>query len=343
MPGPTPTDRPAWDGAWLGLLSAAMFGTSGPLAKSLLETGWTPGAAVTARISLAALALLGPAVLALRGRWAVLRRNIGLVATYGLLAMAGCQLFFFNAVQTLSVGVALLLEYLGLVLVVGWLWVRHGQRPRRWTLVGVALALAGLMLVLDVAGGMRIDLTGVLWGLGAAVGLAAYFVLSAHDETGLPPLVMAAGAMVVAALTLLAAGLVGLMPMNWSTHDVRMAGTDLPWFVPIVGLGVVAGALAYALGIAAARRLGSKVAAFLGLTEVLFSVLFAWMLLGELPLGIQLAGGVLIIAGVAAVRYEALSGTEPIPELTAPDAANTVHRDSHGLVADEIFEVTEHT
>jgi drug/metabolite transporter (DMT)-like permease len=327
MPGPTATDRPAWDGAWLGLLSAAMFGTSGPLAKSLLETGWTPGAAVTARIALAALALLGPAVLALRGRWSVLRRNLGLVATYGLLAMAGCQLFFFNSVQTLSVGVALLLEYLGLVLVVGWLWVRHGQRPRHWTLVGVALALAGLVLVLDVTGGMRIDLTGVLWGLGAAIGLAAYFVLSAHDETGLPPLVMAAGGMVVAAVTLLVAGLVGLMPMRWSTEDVHMAGTDLPWFIPILGLGVVAGALAYALGIASARRLGSKVAAFLGLTEVLFSILFAWMLLGELPLGIQLAGGALIIAGVAAVRYEATIGVEPVPELTATDPATPVPAD----------------
>jgi drug/metabolite transporter (DMT)-like permease len=38
------------------------------------------------------------------------------------------------------------------------------------------------------------------------------------------------------------------------------------------------------------------------LTEVLFAVLFAWLLLGELPAPIQLAGGVLIIIGVLAVR-----------------------------------------
>lgn len=321
MAAPPPTERPAWDGAGLGLASAAMFGTSGPFAKSLLETGWSPGAAVTARITLAALALLVPAALALRGRWSLVRGNAGLIVAYGLLAMAGCQLFYFNAVETLSVGVALLLEYLGLVLVVAWLWLRHGQRPTRWTIVGVVLAIVGLVLVLDVTGGMRVDLAGVLWGLGAAVGLAAYFVISARDTTGLPPLAMAAGGMVVAAVTLGAAGLAGVMPMEWSTDDVHMGGTDLPWFAPVVGLGILAGSLAYAVGITSARRLGSKVAAFLGLTEVLFAILFSWMLLGELPLGVQLVGGVLILGGVAAVRYEAAATSPPTAELTEPDPA----------------------
>ena len=201
-----PVDDRSLPGLSFALISAAAFGTSGAVAKSLLEAGWSPGAAVTARVAGAALVLLVPALLALRGRWHLLWRNVPLIAVYGLLAMAACQLFYFNAVTTLSVGVALLLEYLGFLLVVGWLWVRHGQRPRRFTVLGIVAALAGLVLVLDVTGGVRVDLGGVLWGLGAAVGLAVYFVLSAHQRTGLPPLVMAAGAMVVAALALGAAG-----------------------------------------------------------------------------------------------------------------------------------------
>ncbi|WP_127131891.1 DMT family transporter [Georgenia sp. SYP-B2076] len=299
---------------WLALASAAAFGTSGSLAKSLLETGWSPGAAVTVRISGAAFALLVPALLALRGRWHLLRRNAGLIVAYGLISMAACQLFFFNAVTTLSVGVALLLEYLGLVLVVGWLWARHGQRPRRWTVLGMVLAVGGLMLILDVTGGMRVDLGGVLWGLGAAVGLAVYFVLSARETTGLPPLVLAAGGMVVAAAALAGAGLVGLMPMTTSSRPVVLAGAEMPWLVPVAALCLVAAAFAYAAGIAATRRLGSKVASFLGLTEVMFSVLFAWLMLGELPLPVQLLGGVLIVAGVVAVRYDELTG----PRLAAP-------------------------
>jgi drug/metabolite transporter (DMT)-like permease len=303
--------RSLGSGVWFGLASAAAFGTSGTFAKGLLGAGWSPAAAVTVRIIGAALVLLVPAVVMLRGRWHLLRRNALLVVTFGLFAMAACQLFYFNAVQTLSVGVALLLEYLGIVLVVVWLWLRHGNRPRRWTLVGIVASIGGLLLVLDVTGGMQVDVVGVLWGLAAAVGLATYFVLCAKDETGLPPLVLAAAGMVVGATGLVVAGVVGVVPMRWTTGDVLLAGLFVPWWVTVVGLCVLSTAFAYATGVTATRRLGSKVASFLGLTEVLASIIVAWLLLGEMPLPVQLVGGVLIIAGVVAVRYDELTHGAP--------------------------------
>lgn len=300
-------------GFWLAIASAAAFGVSGSLAKSLLETGWSPGAAVTVRITGAAIITLIPALIALRDRWHLVRANTGLIIAFGMIAVAACQLFFFNAVTHLSVGVALLLEYLGPVLVVAWLWARHGQRPRAWTMAGMALTTGGLVLLLDLAGGVRIDLVGVLWGLAAAVCLAVYFVLSAREATGLPPLVMAAGGMVVAALVLIGAGLVGVMPMAYGSGDVMLAGHQVTWVVPVLGLCLVAAALAYALGIASTRRLGPRLASFLGLSEVLFAILFAWLLLDELPLPVQLVGGALIVTGVLAVRYDELSGARPDP------------------------------
>jgi drug/metabolite transporter (DMT)-like permease len=103
-------------GLGLALLSAASFGTSGTFAASLLAAGWTPGAAVTVRVVLAALVLTVPAVLLLRGRLAALRRGARTVTGYGLAAVAGCQLCYFNAVQHLSVAVALLVEYSGALL-----------------------------------------------------------------------------------------------------------------------------------------------------------------------------------------------------------------------------------
>ena len=54
----------------------------------------------------------------------------------------------------------------------------------------------------------------------------------------------------------------------------------------------------------ATRVLGAKLASFVGLSEVLFTVLFAWVLLGELPRPVQLVGGLFILAGVVAVRSE---------------------------------------
>src|SRR3954468_1378567 len=128
-------------GLGLAVVSAATFGTSGTFASALMVAGWTPGAAVVTRIGVAALILTVPALVQLRGRWALLRRSLPAVAAYGLVAVAGCQLFFFNAVEHLSVGVALLLEYSGTLLVVLWVWLRHAQPPRRLTIIGGVLAL----------------------------------------------------------------------------------------------------------------------------------------------------------------------------------------------------------
>lgn len=311
-------------GLGVALLSAAMFGTSGTVGKSLILTGWTSGAAVAIRVGLGALILAVPAAVAMRGRWHLLRRPTTWIHTalFGLLAVASAQLFYFLAVERLSVGVALMLEYLGPLLVVGWLWARHGQRPRRLTLVGIVLALLGLFFVLDVLGDVSLDPIGVMWGLIAAVGLAGFFLLGSNDSSGLPPTAFAAIGMTFGTLILALAGLVGILPMRVETADVVLAGTDAPWWVPVLWLGLVTAAGAYLTGIIAARMLGAKIASFVGLAEVMFAVFFAWVLLGELPAPIQLLGGVLIVAGVAAIKAderddelpEATYEVEPIPE-----------------------------
>lgn len=293
-------------GVAIALVSAGSFALSGSLASAMFASGWSPGAAVTVRIVIAGMVLLGPAINTMRGRWDLLRRNITSVLMFGLLAVAGAQLFYFNAVRTLSVGVALMIEYMGLVLVVGWQAITTRTRPHRATMLGVLLAIVGLVLVLDVAGNLALDLGGVLWAMGAAVGLATYFVVAGSEHNTLPPIPMASFGMFFGALLLVAAGAIGVLPMAATTRDVELSGVRFPWFVGVAALGVIAGAVAYSTGVISARLLGAKLAAFLGLTEVLFAVLFAWVLLDELPEPIQLAGGLLILAGIAVVRSEQL-------------------------------------
>src|SRR4051794_19973491 len=169
-------------GLALALLSAATFGTSGAFASSLITTGWTPGAAVTVRVGIAAVVLTLPALMQLRGPRPPMGHSVRMVAIYGVVAVAGAQLCYFNAVQHLSVAVALLLEYSGVLLVVGWMWLRHGQRPRRLTGAGAVIALAGLVLVLNLLRDHHRDALRGFWGLGAAGGLPTYFLLSPHDE-----------------------------------------------------------------------------------------------------------------------------------------------------------------
>ncbi|KQZ66404.1 EamA family transporter [Nocardioides sp. Root151] len=303
-------------GLAFALASAASFGLSGALAKGLLESGWSAGAAVTVRVSIGALILLVPALLAVRGRWHLVRRNGLLVAAYGVVAVAGCQLCYFYAVAHMQVGVALLIEYTAPVAVVVWLWLRHGHAPGPLTLVGAAVAAGGLVLLLDVVSGASLSVAGVLWALGAMIGAATYFVISADEDNGLPPLVLGAGGLVVGAACLGLAGLVGVVPMAASTADASYDGMQVPWWVPLVLLGVVTAALAYTTGIAAGRRLGSRLASFVALTEVIAAMFFAWLLLDELPGWLQLAGGVFVLAGVVIVKLgEPRAGIE----VGAPD------------------------
>ncbi|HEY2271241.1 MAG TPA: EamA family transporter [Jatrophihabitantaceae bacterium] len=291
-------------GLGLALFSAATFGTSGTFADSLMNTGWTPGAVVTARIVLGAIFLTGPGLYALRGRWHLARRSLRSVLAFGLCAVAGCQFFFFNAVQHLDVGVALLLEYSGILLVVAWMWLRHGHRPRTLTIVGGVAAIVGLVLVLNPSGG-NMDLLGVMWALFAACGLAVYFVMSSNsDDDALPPIALSWLAMCVGAVTLVVLDLARALPFRMHTSDVSLASHQVSWIVPVLGLSFVAAAVAYAAGIGAARLLGAKLASFAGLTEVLFAVLFAWIALGQQPTLVQLLGGVGVLVGIALVRTD---------------------------------------
>ena len=289
-------------GLGLAVLSASSFGLSGSLARGLMDAGWSSAAAVVVRILLAAAVLMPVALLQMRGRWLLLVRNLRLVAGYGLVAVAGCQLAYFNAVAHMQVGVALLIEYTAPVAVVGWLWLRRGQRPGRLTVLGVLLGAAGLVLVLDLISGAQASTTGILWALGAMVGAAVYFVLSSDEDNGLPPTVLAAAGLLVGGLTLLVAGAIGVLPLTASTRPVDFHAFTVPWWLPVLALGVVTAALAYGTGIAAARRLGSRLASFVALSEVLVALVAAWLLLGEVPRLIQVAGGVLILAGVVAVK-----------------------------------------
>jgi drug/metabolite transporter (DMT)-like permease len=306
--------RSAGVGLGLALLSAVTFSTSGTFARSLIDAGWSAEAAVAARVGVAALLLAVPAALSLRGNWHVLRRNLGTIGAFGLLAVAGAQACFFNAVQHLPIGVALLLEYLGIILVVGWMWAAHGQRPRRLTVAGSAAAALGLVFVLDLTGG-HLDPVGVLWGAGAGIGLAAYFVLSARVDGDLPSTAMASGGMAVAAGALLALGAAGALPLHATFGEVHLAGHRTSWLVPVVGLSLVAAVISYVAGIGAARILGARLSSFVGLTEVVFGFLVALLVLGELPTTVQLLGGAFIVAGVALVRIDELRPprTRPAP------------------------------
>ncbi|WNF40596.1 EamA family transporter [Rhodococcus sp. SG20037] len=290
------------NGLIFALLSAATFGVSGPFAKSLIESGWSPGGAVFARVAGGALVMM---VIALATQWPRLRQvstHTRTVLLYGVFAISGVQLCFFNAVQHLSVGVALLLEYLAPIIVIGWVWMTKGARPSVQTLLGAAVALIGAAVVIDVFGSAEISAVGVAWGLAAAACLAVYFVISERADGDLHPVVLAASGLTVSAVVIGALGLVGVLPLHFSASNAVVADHSVNVWLPVVVLVLVSTVIAYLTGIAAITLLGPTIGSLVALTEVLCAVVAAWILVGESVTALQAVGGAAIIAGLVLAR-----------------------------------------
>ena len=343
--------RRSLTGILLGLTAAIAFGAGGVIVKPLLESGWTPAAAVIARVSITAVVLLIPGLLALRVHGAE-RLRIDLrplwrakwtVLVYATLAVAGVQVAFYTAIQRIPVATTLLIEYLAPVALVVLAWVRTRHRPAGIVLIGSVVAIGGLVLVVGPGGG-NLDPVGVGIAGIAMIGVAAYYLMG--DRPELPPMALIAAGFVVGAIELWIIAPTGLLPVAATFGEVPFLGGSSPWWVPTIAVALFSTAVAYVAGIAAIGRLGSRLSSFLGLTEVLFAGVFGWLLLGEALGPIQIVGGVLVLAGIVLIRLEKpapdLVDPMPIADLGIAGAPITAPIDLRHLSADDTNQESTH-
>ncbi|MEU5972916.1 EamA family transporter [Streptomyces globisporus] len=289
-------------GLGLALLSAFAFGGSGVAAKPLIEAGLDPLHVVWLRVAGAALIMLP---VAWRHRNLV-RERPALLAGFGLFAVAGVQAFYFASISRIPVGVALLVEYLAPALVLG--WVRFVQRRpvTRAAAVGVVLAVGGLACVVEVWAGLSFDLLGLLLALGAACCQVGYFVLSDHGgqdgrpgdgaEPPHPVGVIAYGLIVGAAVLTVVARPWG---MDWALlgGSAGMNGNEVPAWLLLGWIVLLATVLAYVTGVVSVRMLSPQVAGVVACLEAVIATGLAWVLLGEHLSAPQLIGGFVVLTG----------------------------------------------
>ncbi|MDX8050529.1 EamA family transporter [Lentzea sp. BCCO 10_0798] len=308
-----------------GLIAAAVsfisFGTSGAFVKPLLEAGWSPAAAVTARALTAGLVLLPFVLVLMRGRWSLLLQARWPVLGMGLVGVAITQVLYFAAIQRIPVATALLIEFLAPLILVGFTWAVSRRTPAPVVLIGSVLAVGGLVLVIGPGAIQAVDPIGLAAAFGAAIGCSVYFVIAARPNNGLPPVALAGAGLLLAAPVLALIGATGLLPFTATFGDVPLFGTPTPWWVPLLVVAVIGTALAYASGITASGILGSRLASFIALLEVVSASLFAWLLLGEGLSPLQLLGGLLILGGIASVRAERQQVDQVVEPAVARDVA----------------------
>ncbi|MFC4562289.1 DMT family transporter [Nocardiopsis mangrovi] len=319
-----PTDaggRHRASGLAFACASALAFGGSGPFARPLIDAGVDPLHVTWLRVTGAALVLLPVAVRHRR----VLRTHPWLLLAYGVFPMAGVQAFYFASISRIPVGVALLIEFLGPVLVLGWIRIVRRHPVSRAATLGVILAVAGLACLVEVWAGVRLDALGLALALGAAACQAGYFLLgdAAGDEVD-PLAVISYGALIATVLiTVIAA------PWNLPWHllagEVEIAGATTSALVSLVWLVVVSTAVAYALGVVAIRRLSPAVAGAVAYLEVVTAIVLAWLMLGEALSVPQMIGAAIVVAG-AFIAQTSVPGTAAVPSPSpVPDTEPSAH------------------
>jgi drug/metabolite transporter (DMT)-like permease len=295
------------------VLAAACFGVNGSVSKLVLQAGLEPERLTALRCTGAAAGLIAWMLLSRRERIHVRARELPALVACGIAGAALVQWLYFVAIGRLPVGVALLLEFTAPVFVALWARFvrRHPVRPRLWA--ALVLTVAGLAGVAQV-GGAGLDPVGVAAGFGAALALAAFYLLGEHTMDQRSGLELSCLVFVVAALFW------AVVQPFW-TFPVGTLAASTPggpvWL--LCCFVVVAGTIApYLLNFAALARLPATAVSITGTSEPVLAGLVAWLALGEALGPLQLLGGAVVLLGIV-LAQTATPAVVPTPVSTADD------------------------
>lgn len=292
--GQAALDRSPRAGYALAVAAAAMWGLNGSLARLLLDAGLAPlrlaqmRSAIAFAILLAFLALTRPALLRVRPG------DLPRLAFLGVCGLALVHAAYFLAIDRLQIGVALVIQYLGPLLVLLWLRVAHGRRLPRALWGAAALSLVGCFFVVRAWDLGALDALGLLAALGSAVTFAVYLYASEQAGQRYRPattLVYAFGFATV---------FWAVVEPPWTFPYAALGGPDT--LALALGVAVVGTLLPFACIVAALRHVPASRAAVVATLEPVLAALIAWALLGQVLDPAQIAGGLLVVAAVVWVQ-----------------------------------------
>lgn len=295
--------RPGTFGALLVGLASLLFGTVVIFGKLALREGVSVSSMLAIRFAVAAMLLAGALLatrrplLAARGE----RTGLTVLALCGYAVETFC---FFSAAEHGTAAAVTLLFFTYPVFVTLASWLLGRGAPARLTIVALACAVAGAVVV-ATGGSLAIDGIGVAFALGAAVTYTGYLVgadaVLKRTNAMTSSMWVSAGASAGLLAYALAAG-------QWAGPE----GWGAWW--PIAGMGL-ASAGAFVALLAGLRRVGAVRTSIVASTEPLAAALLGFVFLDERVSLALVAGGVLILAGavIASIARPATPQEQQIP------------------------------
>jgi len=284
------------------LAAAILFGINGTVSKVVLGSGITSLELTQMRSLGAAVGFL---VVVLAIRPTSLRaspRELVFLLLFGIAGVAFVQWFYFVAIHRLPVGIALLIQYMAPLLVA--LFARYvlHERVRRRIWLALALALAGLTLVVELWHGLALDGIGVLACLGAALAYAAYVLMAEREMTHRDAVSLSFWGFFFAAAFWMIVQPVWNLPFERLDDSVSLLGnledeTAPVWLLLlfVVGVGTM---ITFALIAGALRHVSATRVGITAMLEPVAASIVAWLWLGETLGAVQLAGGAIVLGAI---------------------------------------------
>jgi drug/metabolite transporter (DMT)-like permease len=303
IPGATQRDQRAGTGYAMALTGAVLFAVNGTVSKVAL-TGSDLSAVDYTQLRAAGAFVLLAFALALfaRAKLRIGLRDIPFFAFYGMFSFALVQWLYFVAIEHLPIGIALLIQFCGIVLVALWarlIW-KANVRPRVWG--ALSLTLVGLALVSEFWLGWTLDTVGVLAAVGGAIVLAVYLLAGERAVETRDPLTVLCFALLFAAIVWSVVQPWWQYPFEELTEETSLLGNledrSAPVWVLALWTIVLGTIVPFALTIGALRHLAATRVGITMTFEPVVATLVAWAWLGETLSAPQLAGGAVVLLGI---------------------------------------------
>ena len=284
------------------ILSALMFASNGIASKLLLDGHITPWRLAQIRAisacAILAIYLWRKAPITFR----IKRSEILPLVSYGVLGIAMVQALYFLAISRMHVSIALLIEFTAPVWIVVYLRVIKRKHVPNQMWLALLLALSGLALIAQIWDGLTLDGIGVIAGFGASFMLAYYFLCGEALSENRDNQSITMWGFFFAGLAWCLVLPVWGFPFNVLTTSISLEGAlegnSAPGWVLILYVVLVGTIFPYLCVMVGLRNLKASTTSAFGLLEPIFVGIIAWFWLAESWTVIQLAGGVVVIAGI---------------------------------------------
>jgi drug/metabolite transporter (DMT)-like permease len=285
------------------LVAATLFGANGTVAKVALSSGLSSLRLTEARSAGACIGLTLLALVRSPSSLRVARRELPRLALFGAVGVAFVQLFYFLAIHRLAIAIALLIQYLGPLLVAIWARTFGHQHVRRRIWAALGLSLTGLTLMVQLWNGLSVDGLGVVYALGGAVAYAAYLLLAEREVAARDTISLLAWGFFFATLFWSVVQPWWAFPTRTVAQTVSLQGSLAGVHVPVWALLlwiVVLGSIApFSLIVGSLRHISATRAGVTAMLEPVVATVVAWAWLRESLTVAQLAGAAVVLAGIA--------------------------------------------